>query len=85
KSVLASQTDYSSMGLGNESLSVQAPKPSPAPYKVSYLSLADTLGMWDDTGQRITHTTYRPLFERDNEAGWLVSGGPISACREGAD
>jgi type II secretory pathway pseudopilin PulG len=83
--LLASGADYTAGGFGNAALKVQNPRPKAPDYKVSYLSLGGTLGMWDTSSQSLTHDTYRPLFERDPAAGWLVSSAPLEACHPSPD
>lgn len=83
-SLLASSADPTTRGLANE-MRVRTPRPEPPPYKVSFLSLGDTLGMWDREKQKLTLEEYQPLFTSDSTAGWLVSPVPIEACAASPD
>lgn len=83
-SLLASSADSTSKGIGNE-VHARNPLPKPPPYKVSFLSLGDTLGIWDRDKQKIGLEAYQPLFAADATAGWLVSPVPVTACASSTD
>ncbi|MES1147298.1 MAG: hypothetical protein ABUL49_00955, partial [bacterium] len=76
-----SKSDSFPQGMAYEARLLRGPAfSSPPTYRVSYLTLGDTLGLWDAKVQDISDKDFKDLFHNDEKAGWLASGSPYSPC-----